>query len=1330
MLDRTSKPNSDTIALTYTPSKLQQSYWLGEKLLENLNCPGVLHKTYEIDELDPVRLEEAFQEIVSKNIALRAHFIAADKVSFEQTAQITYVDFFDLTSVPDSQFPDALEACRAASKMRFSSSQEFEAVKCTVIKTPEKWLILFHFALAVFDGHSLDVFLSKLTKAYTSSLSDDRVDSRYIEYLETEHRQSFTTDYEDALVFWTDKYRHGLKGPELPSGKSRAILWPYAFRRNEIRLKAPEISELYTLASKFGVSANVLVFSLYVDALRRYSNQNEFQIVALVSKRSLGTSDLADTIGNCASTLIIDAGVTGERFSERVKELQKKLYQAMAYSHVSGIDVTRMLGSTHPLPVVFSGSLPLRPPQITSRSDYMDMRCIESEMHTPQVTLDHQAYVDGEEVVLSIDHVPDAFPANFIENFKLFYKDLIKTLLNNGDYGDTQAISLPEGELRDRQKANETEWPLKNRTLVEHIFRSFEAHHDRVALIIKGKTIRYSELQALVNARANALCSQGVKNKDIVAISLERGEEEIITCLAVLMLGAIYLPLSHAVPDIRKEHLLDESGAMLLVTDRLLSGQSKSCSELIQLHVESIPSAPSGFDFRQVTKPPAGSDLAYIIYTSGSTGQPKGVAIAHQSACNTIEDINRRLEIDEADRGILISALNFDLSVYDIFGLLAAGGSLVVPEHSNDPTPTAWAKLVDRHEVTVWNSVPAIMELCLASIQHEPKITLRSLRRVLLSGDWIPLILASRILDEMPNARLVALGGATEASIWSNYHWVDSVDPSLASIPYGLPLANQRFHVLNGSLGDVPIWTEGDLYIAGMGLAENYHNDIAKTEAAFLNHPTTGERLYKTGDLGRYLSDGILEFLGRRDRQVKINGFRVELGEIDAVIEEMDDVGACVSTVRKDSSGRSMIVVFIRPKKGANVNDFPELVKAISREKLPGYMVPHHVELIPEIPLSANGKVDTKALAELPLSQVMNLEEVSGEITETEKRLQGIWHEVLGREVSSLNESFFECGGSSLIAVNLLNAIAREWSVALSFDSLYQYSTISTQANRIQAVQSEATDNDSLLNTVRDQEGAECAVFLIHPVGGTTLCYTDLISQLPSNVSVHTLASPGNGSQRTVTSLATYYAELIERISVGKEIHLVGWSMGGIIAHEIARIFAEDNCTVATLTMIDSRMPAPDKTSKDICRKDLEHLFVESIAGAEHPDLNAKTIDSLRLDDQLAKSFEEFHANYLALLDHQPGIVSCPTLVFTASLNGSVSFPCLRQPDTSAFTENNMVNESLVATHFSIIKSPAVNIVAQTLCAHLRIQQYTRSGENREKHHPSKFLQQAPTQPE
>jgi len=1330
MRDRTSKLNSGTTAFTCTPSKLQQSYWLGEKLLGNLNCPGVLHKTYEIDEVDPVQLEGAIRSIVSANIALTANLVAANKIVFDKSPLSSFVDVIDLTIVPDSEFSHALKKCREESKMRFSCSKEFEAVKCTVIKTREQWLIIFHFALAVFDGHSLDVFLSKLTEAYTSSLNDKRVDSRYQEYLEAEYRQSSTAEYADALAFWAEKYRHGLKAPALPKGEVQSIAWPYAFRRNEIRLKAPEISELYTLASKFGVSANTLVFSLYADALRRYSNQDTFQVVVLVSKRALGTSDLTNTIGNCASTLIVDAGMKSERLSERAKKLQKELYQAMAFSHVSGIDVTRELGSTHPISVVFSGSLPLRPPQTRPLSDSMDLRCIESEMQTPQVTLDHQAYVDGDELVLSIDYVPDAFPANFIDNFTLFYEDLIKALFKNGDYGDSQAIALPDNELRGRQRANQTEKPLESQTLIAPILQSFATRHNRIALVVGDKAIRYSELKDLVEARANSLCKQGVQNKDIVAISLERGEEEIITCLAVLMLGATYLPLSHSVPDIRKEHVLKESGAILLVTDRLLSGRSESCPEFVQLHVDRIPPAPSGFDFRQSTEPPTGSDLAYIIYTSGSTGQPKGVAIAHQSACNTIEDINRRLEICETDRGILISALNFDLSVYDIFGLLAAGGSLVIPEHSNHPTPTAWANLVDLHEVTVWNSVPAIMELCLASIQQEPKITLGSLRRILLSGDWIPLTLASQILDEMPNARLVALGGATEASIWSNYHWVDSLNPSLASIPYGLPLANQRFHILNGSLGDAPIWTEGDLYIAGMGLAENYHNDIAKTEAAFLNHPITGERLYKTGDLGRYLSDGNIEFLGRRDRQVKINGFRVELGEIDAVIEDIDEVGACVSTVRQDSSGGSMIVVFLRLKKAVNVKDFPELVKTISRENLPGYMVPDHVELIAEIPLSANGKVDTKALDARTLSLVGSHVEASDEITETEKRLIHIWQEVLGKEVPSLNESFFDCGGSSLIAVSLLNAITREWNVSLSFDSLYQYSTISTQASRIETIRSEEIHSNSLLTTVRDHQCAEGAVFLIHPVGGTTLCYADLISQLPSDISVHTLASPGDGSQRTVRSLATYYVELIGQISIGKAIHLMGWSMGGVIAQEMARIFEEDNCTVATLTMIDSRMPEQDKTPKDIWPGDLERLFVESIAGAEHPNLSAATIDSLRRDAQLASSFKEFRANYLALLDHRPGIVSCPTHVYTASIHGSVKFPGLRQPDTNTISEKTMTYESLVATHFSIIKKPAVEILTQTLLPFLKKQQSTRSGRNREKHPPSKPQQFAPTQPE
>ncbi|WP_339461637.1 amino acid adenylation domain-containing protein, partial [Nodularia spumigena] len=307
------------------------------------------------------------------------------------------------------------------------------------------------------------------------------------------------------------------------------------------------------------------------------------------------------------------------------------------------------------------------------------------------------------------------------------------------------------------------------------------------------------------------------------------------------------------------------------------------------------------------------TDLAYVIYTSGSTGTPKGVMIDHQGAVNTILDINQRFGVTAKDRILALSSLSFDLSVYDIFGILAAGGTIVIPECGNDPTH--WMQLINQYQVTIWNSVPALMQLLLDSSPTQNQ----TLRLVLLSGDWIPLTLPERIRSQFNHPQIISLGGATEASIWSIFYPIDKIDPHWKSIPYGYSLSNQQVYVLNHSLEPSPIWAIGAIYIAGLGVAKGYWQNPELTAEKFINWEQINSKLkhpslstfYKTGDLGRYLPDGTIEFLGREDFQVKVNGYRIELGEIEAALQQHPAINQAVVTTAGNTSFQQQLVAYL-----------------------------------------------------------------------------------------------------------------------------------------------------------------------------------------------------------------------------------------------------------------------------------------------------------------------------------------------------------------------------------------------------------------------------------
>jgi pyochelin synthetase len=406
---------------------------------------------------------------------------------------------------------------------------------------------------------------------------------------------------------------------------------------------------------------------------------------------------------------------------------------------------------------------------------------------------------------------------------------------------------------------------------------------------------------------------------------------------------------------------------------------------------------------------------------------------------------------------LAVSALDFDLSVYDIFGLLGRGGTLVLPDKERSRDPLHWAELLEREQVTIWNSVPALLELLLDYVGSASLSLPKSLRLILLSGDWIPLGLPERVRALLPDTQLISLGGATEASVWSIFHPIDHVDPAWNSIPYGKPLTNQRFHVLDSRMEDRPTWATGELYIGGLGVAQGYWRDPAETAARFVHHPLTGERLYRTGDLGRYLPDGNIEFLGRIDNQVKLQGYRIELGEIEAVLAQHPDVQLACATIRDGDrawpasdapgskrGGYKQLIAHVVLSRGVERTEAE--LREYLRQKLPEHMVPHRIMVLSELPLSANGKVDRRALPDpTPLLAPSARAFVPARSVE-EHKLAELWSQLLDVRPVGVSQDFFELGGDSVLAVRLFARISQAFGRTLPVSTLFTHPTIESMA--------------------------------------------------------------------------------------------------------------------------------------------------------------------------------------------------------------------------------------------------------------------------------------------
>ncbi|TDB85796.1 amino acid adenylation domain-containing protein, partial [Actinomadura sp. KC216] len=587
--------------------------------------------------------------------------------------------------------------------------------------------------------------------------------------------------------------------------------------------------------------------------------------------------------------------------------------------------------------------------------------------------------------------------------------------------------------------------------LHEGVERAAARWPERAAVVWSSGELTYGELVARSRRIGWRLRDLDVRPGELVAVCMDKGWEQVAAVHGTLASGAAYVPIDPGLPAARRARLLERTGVRVVLTQQAVADRLEWPDQVTVLPVDDCAgwTAASEGPLPVVQEP---DDLAYVIFTSGSTGEPKGVMIDHRGAVNTVTDVNERFGLGPDDRVLAVSSLSFDLSVWDVFGTLAAGAALVMPDPGTEREPGHWVELIDRHGVTVWNSVPALFELAVEQAAHEGGGALGSLRLAMLSGDWIPLSLPDRARDVVAGLQVISLGGATEASIWSIFYPIEAVQEEWASIPYGRALRGQSVQVLDAELRPRPAWAVGELYIGGTGVALGYWADEEKTAAAFITHPETGERLYRTGDLGRYWPDGTIEFLGREDTQVKIGGFRIELGEIETTLAAHPELAAAIVTAHGDPRGTRRLIGYVLPADG-HTPDQAALREWLGTQ-LPAYMVPGTIITLDALPLTANGKVDRSALPDPQHAAGNEALPHTPPRNPTEHTLTRIWSELLNTPTLSVHDNLFDQGADSLLALRATSS-ADDTGLHLELRDIFQNPTIAEQATLVKSV---ATD--------------------------------------------------------------------------------------------------------------------------------------------------------------------------------------------------------------------------------------------------------------------------------
>ncbi|MFJ6721770.1 amino acid adenylation domain-containing protein [Streptomyces sp. NPDC091259] len=1028
-------PDPGAEAEPFPLTDVQQAYWIGRTGVFDIGNVGMHgYEEFEATDLDLPRLERALRRLIRRHGMLRAVVLPQGEQQILAEVPDYVIATQDLRGLSRNEAEAALTATRDAMSHQVFVPEQWPLFELRASRLDDDRTRL-HYSIdgLITDARSSNLLLGELAELYRDpdlDLPEPALSFR--DYVLAERSLEESDLYGRAAAYWRERLPDFAPAPELPLARDPRTIDTPRFSRVNGTLDQERWDRVKAAAARRGITPTALLIAAYSEAVATWATNRRFTLNLPMANRLPLHPGVDAVVGDFTSVTLleIDTAAT-DTFAGRARAVRDQLLTDIDHRLFSGVRVLREMKRLRPeaaMPAVFT-SLFLDHGQDTGLGEE-----VFSISQTPQVWIDAQVFESDGSLVLDIDAVDDLFPEGLVASVHRATLELLEWLADDEERWGTRLPSLlPAEEARQREAYNRTDGHLPEGLLHESFFALAERDPHRPAVVTRTRTLGYGELAGRARVIAARLTALGVRPNDLVAVVMEKGWEQSAAVLGILASGAAYLPVDAELPEERIRFLLEQGQVRAVLTQSWVAGRMTGPlgPDGTVSVVDALASDP-GTDAppRPATGP---GDLAYVIFTSGSTGVPKGVMISHRGALNTVVDVNDRFGVGADDRTLALSSLSFDLSVYDIFGPLSVGGAVVVPDPGSHRDPAVWLELAERAGVTLWNSVPALMEL-LVEHMAVSEVTSDALRLVMLSGDWFPVTLPERIRRVLGTPEIVSLGGATEASIWSILHPVGEVPAHWPSIPYGRPMRNQTFHVFDESFRPRPTGVPGQLCIGGVGLAEGYLRDGAKTAASFVRHPVTGERLYRTGDLGRFLPGGEIEFLGREDFQVKIQGYRIELGEIEMALLQHPDVRGAAAVVHGRPQGAKRLVAFVVPEEGCRV---PADLREFLGAKLPAYMVPETVVAIPELPLTANGKVDRKALVvpEEPAGPTA-FEEAA---TEVEKIVAAVWAQMLQVERVGRQDHFFELGGDSLTAmrtvVHLRKALEVEIPIRVIFDN-------------------------------------------------------------------------------------------------------------------------------------------------------------------------------------------------------------------------------------------------------------------------------------------------------
>ncbi|KAB7754191.1 non-ribosomal peptide synthetase [Mycolicibacterium mucogenicum] len=998
---------------------MQHAMWIGREDDQQLGgVAGHLYVEFDGHGVDVERLTAAATALAARHPMLRVQFLADGTQRIKALDGDFPVTVTDLRDLPADQIAEQLAATQRRKAHQQLTDQVFE-LSLTLLPDGKTRLHV-DLDMQAADAMSYRTLMADLAALYRG------VELAPLAYTYREYRMATTQSAQEPNPRAdADRQWWGERLPELPD-PPRLPLVPVA-EQNDPRHTtrrwhwlAPDVRDaLYAAARRRGITPAMALAASFSDALACWSAGQRFLLNVPLFGRDQRHADVDRLVGDFTSSLLLDVDLTdAATATARCGVLQDAFRSAAAHSEYSGLEVLRDLsrhrGTQVLAPVVFTSALGL--------GELFGSAVLETfgtpgwiNSQGPQVMLDAQVTEFNGGVLVNWDVREDAFPDGIID--AMFARHIAELERLAGDDTAWEAptpepMSAAQRAVRDA--ANSRTAAPSGAALHTGFFASAAARPTATAMIGEARQWTYAELAEEVSAVASALQVAGIKPGDTVAVLGPKGAEQIIALLAIMAAGGVYLPIGVDQPADRTEKILATGGVRMALY----------CGDLAPSWKPSLTVTEALRIGRRAEGPfvPAATDpheLAYVLFTSGSTGEPKGVEVTHDAAMNTAEFLYGHFDIGPADRCLALATLECDLSVLDMFATLATGGSIVVVDEPYRRDPDRWAALIAEHGVTVLNFLPGWLEM----LVEVGAGRLDTVRVVLTGGDWVRTAMVRHLQAQAPGVRVAGLGGATETAIHATIFEAGELPDSWSAVPYGVPFTNNACRVVNEAGQDCPDWVAGELWFTGRGIASGYRGRADLTADRFVRY--AGRTWYRSGDLARYRPDGILEFVGRADHRVKISGYRIELGDVEAALQRVPGVRAAVAgVVSGGERGHDVLAALV------SVDDAEltaERISAAVAELVPPHMIPRQLQVVAAIPFTVGGKTDRRAAAG-QLAALVQAADGAGRAqpeTTLERALVAIVSELLAVE-AGVEDDFFELGGDSVLATATVARI-RKW---------------------------------------------------------------------------------------------------------------------------------------------------------------------------------------------------------------------------------------------------------------------------------------------------------------